>query len=99
MEKICVSVSQRMWVILRKMTCFTIADVQQLAEVDYGSVYRFLRILRGAGYVKKEARKGGRGFVKWQLIKDTGPKAPHFDLIYCVKDLNTGEEIEVRDSK
>ncbi|MFZ0930461.1 MAG: hypothetical protein WAN11_17785 [Syntrophobacteraceae bacterium] len=91
--------SERMWLIMRKMTCFTVGDLEQLAEVPYPTAYKFLYILEKAGYLKKEMRKGGpggrRGGIKWQLMKDTGPKAPRLDQIYVVKDSNTGESVTV----
>lgn len=91
--------SERMWLIARKMTHFTVGDLEQLAEVRYATAYKFLYVLEKAGYLKKEVRKGGpggrRGGVKWQLIKDTGPKAPRLDQIIIVKDSNTGETIRV----
>lgn len=91
--------SERMWLIMRKMSCFTAGDLEQLAEVPYSTAYKFLYILEKAGYLKKETRKGGpggrRGGVKWQLIKDTGIKAPRLDQIYLVKDSNTRESVTV----
>jgi len=88
-----------MWLIARKMTHFTVGDLVQLAEVPYSTAYNFLSILARAGYLKKDIRKGGaegrRGGAKWQLIKDTGPKAPRLDHIYLVKDSNTGQIITV----
>jgi hypothetical protein len=81
------------------MTTFTIRDIQQIAEVPYGTAHYFLTILRMTGYLKKEARKGGPALAKWQLIKDTGPQAPRVTTIYLVKDLNTGEEFEARFGK
>jgi len=90
---------QRIWSIIRKMNTFTVADVEQLAEVPYTTAYKFLWVLEKAGYLKKEARKGGaggrRGGLKWQLIKDTGPKSPRMDQICIVKDSNTGEIFKV----
>jgi hypothetical protein len=85
---------------MRKMTCFTIADPQQLAEVTFTTAYKFSYYLEKAGYLKKETGKGGsgrRGPKKWQLVKDTGPKAPRLCQFWIVKDSNTGETVEVGD--
>lgn len=102
MEKRAATGIERMWLVMRKMSSFKVADLEQLAEVRYSTAYKFLYILEKAGYLKKEVRKGGpggrRGGVKWQLVKDTGPKAPRLDQIFIVKDSNTGETITVGDS-
>ncbi len=93
---------ERMWLVMRKMSSFKVADLEQLAEVRYSTAYKLLYILEKARYLKKEIRKGGpggrRGGVKWQLVKDTGPKAPRLDQIFIVKDSNTGEITKVGDN-
>ena len=86
----------RIWLVIRKMKCFTVADLEQLAEVPYATAYKYLYMLEKAGYLKKEARRGGKGCVKWQLLKDTGPKAPRVDQIFLVKDVNTGEIFKLK---
>ena len=82
----------RMWVIMRNMSHFTAIDLVQLAEVTHAQAYQYLSRLYLAGYLKKEPRKGWQGAVKWQLLKNTGPKAPKIGVTVVVMDLNTGQD-------
>ena len=97
----------RVWTALRKLQKATVFDLIVLAgsgseRNPRHNVYRYLQALEKAGYVTKlQARspgtkRGSNGFVKYLLIEDTGPLAPHVCKARTrLFDPNLDEEIDL----
>lgn len=95
---------ERLWRILRQQVKTTIPELIELAgtgrEKDPDkNAAKYLWALAQAGYVVKMARRepgiapSSIGYVRYVLIRDTGPKPPTFrERLYSVFDQNTGEE-------
>lgn len=69
----------RIWQSMRVMRRFTQPDLQATAEAGRDNVRKYVRGLVAAGYLrivkpKDSGRKGGHPI--YQLVRDTGPRAP-----------------------
>lgn len=79
---------QQVWNVLRIQRTATVPDIEStFHEVDPAddTVYRYLRRLEKASYVRRAGRSGPKGQVmshlKWMLVRDTGPAAPDRDQL------------------
>jgi len=90
------SVRQKIWVSMRIMRSFTVADLMATAEVSQGAVTSYLQSLRHAGYVRSSVRRDAeRGRMTYRLISNTGPLAPvDWRTIKTLFDPNTNEELD-----
>lgn len=96
----------RLWRALRIKGKATVGDLLELAGADDRKVHaarKYLRALTGAGYVRRMPRREpgtavtSNGFLRYQLIRDTGPVAPvHRTARGEVYDPNTGETTPCR---
>lgn len=90
---------------MRKGAAFTLADIIGLISRGtekniLANIGKYISALESAGYLVKMAKRlpgtalTSNGFVRWRLIKDTGPDAPIWrmgnGMIY---DPNNGEEV------
>lgn len=93
---------QQVWNALRIQRTVTVPGVKStFYEVDPAddTVYRYLRRLEKAGYVRRAGRSGKKGQVmshlKWMLVRDTGPTAPdRAQLKQELRDQQSGEQEE-----
>lgn len=94
----------RLWQSMRMRGSFTIHDVVSDAvdaEADaINDASRYIRILKGAGYVRDlpgrvaGTRPGSNGYKRFKLVKNTGPRAPlHRSKRGVIHDFNTGEDV------
>ena len=91
---------QQVWNALRIQRTVTVPGVKStFYEVDPAddTVYRYLRRLEKAGYVRRAGRSGKKGQVmshlKWMLVRDTGPDAPgRQQLNREIREQETGEQ-------
>jgi len=84
---------------------FTVPEILRLAAqpgVRGGSadnLHRYLRALEAAGYVRRlpvrepGTAPGSNGYVRWLLVRDSGPVAPTIRRDGTVLDRNSGEII------
>jgi len=96
---------ERAWRSMRLRGRFTIPDLVADAATEddsdpVGNIGRYLRALRGAGYVIELPRRAegsamtSNGFKRWILSRDTGPKAPSVrSKVNAIHDFNTGEDV------
>lgn len=96
---------QRVWNALRLGRKVSIDDILLLAvaggERDAaGNVGKYLRALARAGYVRRlpvretPASPTSNGAIRWQLVSDTGPRAPVASVVRnAVYDPNLEEDI------
>ena len=94
---------QRAWRAMRVRRNFTVGDLISDAARDgedgYKHIQRYLWTLQAAGYVIGAGRQpGGRptsnGARIYQLMRDTGPRAPVYRTeAGVVRDQNTGEDL------
>jgi len=90
---------QQVWNALRIQRTVTVPGIKStFYEVDPAddTVYRYLRRLEKAGYVRRAGRSGKKGQVmshlKWMLVRDTGPDAPgRQQLNREIREQETGE--------
>lgn len=85
------SARAKVWEAMRALRKFTIADLCQLTRAEEWNVKRYMRVLELAGYLSKRSIKGMGGRFEYQLIKNTGLKAPVQKTIRCIWDPNNGE--------
>lgn len=94
----------RLWQSMRMRVSFTLQDIVSDAvdtEVDaINDASRYIRILKGAGYVRDlpgrvaGTRPGSNGYKRFRLVKNTGPRAPlHRSKRGLIHDFNTGEDV------
>ena len=103
---------QRVWAVMRMQRRFSVPELMQLAaspkerggSVD--SLHRYLRALEQAGYVRRlrsrepGTRPGSNGFVRWILVRDTGPVAPALRVRERqLIDRNTGRVIDLGEAR
>lgn len=87
----------RLWQTARAFGTFSATDLAAHASVEGDGIpvpeaQRFCRLLLGAGYLKvKRKAKPGYHDARYQLIRNTGPKAPHKRRVTVLVDPNTGE--------
>lgn len=101
------SLRARVWLAMRAMGKFSIDDLLLRGAVGdeanaHDNVGRYLNALEAGGYlVRLRARAPGeaptsRGYVRWLLVRNTGPMAPvwrrRLERLY---DPNTGEVIDL----
>ncbi len=104
-HKVANTFRERAWRSMRMRHWFTIPDlIVDAAREDDGNpvdnLHRYLRALRGAGYVRVAARrvKGtattSNGFMQFVLAKNTGPLAPIVrSKVAAIYDQNLGEDV------
>ena len=95
-----ISFRQRAWAAMRMQRKFSVPELLQLAACpeerggSAASLHRYIRALERAGYVRrlrskqKGSRPGSNGFVRWVLVRDTGPFAPRVRQDETVVDPN-----------
>jgi len=93
---------QRAWMAMRMAGKFTVPEILQLAGRagerggSADNLHRYLRALEQAGYVRRlpvrerGTAPGSNGYVRWRLIRDTGPLAPTVRRNGTIIDRNTG---------
>jgi len=78
------STRQRMWQAMRCLQVFTIENIMATAKSGLSTTQKFVKTLGKAGYVINSDKKSFNNV--WQLIKNTGPKAPQVgrnrDFVY-----------------
>ncbi|GAA0311517.1 MULTISPECIES: helix-turn-helix domain-containing protein [Rhodovulum] len=98
------TIRQRAWAAMRIKRQFTIREIAMVAaRGDEGdpvdNLTRYFRALVQAGYLRQLAREpghapGSNGFLRFQLVRDTGPRAPVWsDVRRAVHDHNTGKDV------
>ena len=87
-------IRQKVWTAMRVLGRFHIRELEQVVGEDKERWGRYFRVLRKAGYVKKEGIVSGGGI--YRLVNNTGPIAPKVYGHVRVIDPNTGEEIDTR---
>lgn len=85
------SARAKVWEAIRALRKCTIADLCQITGADVWNVKRYMRALELAGYLSKRRIKGMDSRFEYQLIKNTGLKAPVQKTIRCIWDPNNGE--------
>ncbi len=100
------SFRQRAWAAMRMSGKFTVPDLLRLAARpgERGgtahNLHRYLRALERAGYIRRlpvresGTRPGSNGFIRWILMRDTGPECPALRNDGTLIDRNTGEIME-----
>lgn len=90
---------------IKKECAFTLNDIISLIargnEKDINAnIGKYIATLESAGYLMKMSKRirgtapTSNGFVRWRLVKDTGPEAPIWRTSRgTIFDPNTGEEI------
>lgn len=100
---------QRAWTAMRIQRRFTVRDIAMVSasgsERDaVENVSRFFRVLARAGYLRVVGREpgtapGSNGFVRYQLVRNTGPRVPvHSEKRGAIHDFNTEEDVACRPS-
>ncbi len=99
------SFRQRAWAAMRMSGKFTVPEILRLAARpgtrggSADNLHRYLRALEQAGYVRRlpvrqrGTAPGSNGFIRWMLVRDSGPQAPTVRRDGSVLDRNTGEII------
>jgi len=93
----------KIWKTIRVLREFSVEEVAILIDVDNSVVSRYVYQLFQAGYVRVGGMRkevDGRKRRKWQLVKNTGPKAPvPCRCIYDpnIDDATVTESTEVKD--
>lgn len=80
----------RAWASMRILRRFTARDICTTAEISIDYVRRYLMALKANGYTRQVAREDG--YYVYQLVRNTGPKAPTLTKVIVLRDPNTGEE-------
>ncbi|WP_241648279.1 hypothetical protein [Paenirhodobacter populi] len=94
----------KLWRTMRAQREFTVVDIVMDAadgEKDcVNDAYRYLRILKSAGYVIEMPgrvpgnKPGSNGAKVFRLVRDTGSRAPlHRSKLGIVHDFNIGEDV------
>ena len=98
---------QRAWAAMRMCGRFTVPDLLRLAGRpgarggSADNLHRYLRALERAGYIRRlpvrerGTRPGSTGFVRWLLVRDSGPACPALRPDGAVIDRNTGRVMEM----
>ncbi|MBC9246713.1 hypothetical protein H4P12_08305 [Paracoccus sp. 11-3] len=96
---------ERVWRSMRLRKSFTVPDLISDAATDQDrrpqdNIYRYLRVLKAAGYVAELPRRAAgaaitsNGYKRWMLIRDTGPLAPSVrENVAAIHDFNIGEDV------
>lgn len=96
---------ERAWRSMRMRHWFTVSDlITDAARAEDGNpednLYRYLRALRAAGYVRVAARRAkgtaltSNGFMQFVLVNNTGPLAPIVrSKVAAVYDQNLGRDM------
>ena len=85
------------WSAIVTLKKFRIADLETFTEASHNNALRYVRALEQAGYLSRLRPEPGaaptsNGFVRWLLIRHTGPAAPVYRVRRSqVYDRNTGE--------
>lgn len=74
-------VRDKIWRAMRITRKFSIADLQVISGAGYENARRYVLALQRAGYLyrlrtEKGFARTSSGFVRWSLVRDTGPAAP-----------------------
>ncbi len=90
----------KIWKVIRSISSFTIYEIVELTGLPYKHISVYMAVLSRSGYVRKiglrKERPGSAPRSKlWQLVKNTGPKAPL--IRHCLLDRNLNELTEVKD--
>lgn len=87
----------RIWQSMRVLRRFTQPELEATAEAGRDNVRKYVRGLVYAGYLridkpKQEGRKGGHPI--YQLVRDTGPRAPRLQSDGSTWDPNAHSIVE-----
>jgi len=85
--------TQQAWQAMRVMKRFTTADLLTVASIGESMVHKYVHALATSGHLRcVQPRVSGRPGSRdvWQLVRDTGPKAPIKRWKGGVYDANTG---------
>jgi hypothetical protein len=65
------------WGSIRKLTHFSIREICDCTQQQYGTVHKYIKALLTHGYVEQTAERQGRNdAMRFTLTKDTGVQAP-----------------------
>lgn len=83
-------VRAKVWEAIRSLKRdITVKRIALLTGGEEDNVKKYVRVLELAGYLRRADKRGHR--LVYELVKNTGPKAPVQKLIRCLWDPNTGE--------
>ncbi len=92
----------RAWNSMRIFYVFTSIQISATAEISMPNLWKYLRVLKKWGYVEDIGSVGKPtkpGYTrKYELIQNTGPKAPLPYKKSGLRDLNTGEVFETEEA-